>query len=111
MDSENKPVERKGISSLEDVKERILGKIGEPGRNKYEDELQIAILAELSSPIESEEDYEQRLITLDLLLDKNPPEGSTEYIQLDALSGEIEKYEAVHYPIPEPESGERPDKK
>lgn len=102
---------RKGISSLEDVKERILGKIGEPGRDKYEEEMQAVILAELSSPIETEEDYEKRLITLDLLLDKNPPEGSTEYFQLDALSREIEKYEAVHYPIPEAESGESPDKK
>lgn len=54
-------------------------------------------------PIISEQDYQHTLEMIDYLLDQNPQEGTEQYYQLDALSTLVEKYEAVHYPIPEPD--------
>ncbi len=54
-------------------------------------------------PIKNEVDYEEALRIIDETLDNNPEEGTDLYFTLDALSTLVEKYEAKHYPIPEPD--------
>jgi HTH-type transcriptional regulator/antitoxin HigA len=54
-------------------------------------------------PIVSEKDYQQTLEIIDSLLDKNPSENSYEFHVLDTLTTLVQKYEAVHYPVPDPD--------
>ncbi|AHM62327.1 transcriptional regulator [Flammeovirgaceae bacterium 311] len=55
------------------------------------------------TPIISEEDYQKTLEKIDSLLEKNPQQGTDEYYVLDALTTLVQKYEEVHYPVPDPD--------
>ena len=50
-----------------------------------------------STPIESEQEYEDKLGRIDQLMDarKDTPEG----VELDALVTLVETYEDIHYPM------------
>lgn len=55
------------------------------------------------TPIVNEQDYQRALNLIDEILDKNPKEGTALYNQLDAITTLVEKYERIHYPIPDPD--------
>lgn len=52
-------------------------------------------------PIRNEEDYETALEEIEELW--NSPDGTAEADRLDVLVMLVEAYEAVHYPIPDPD--------
>jgi len=52
-------------------------------------------------PIKTEQDYELALERVNILFDAKP--NSDEADELDILVTLIEKYETIHYPIPEPD--------
>ena len=52
-------------------------------------------------PIRSEADYEAALYEIENLIDSKP--GSPEGDRMDVLVTLVEAYEAIHYPIPEPD--------
>jgi HTH-type transcriptional regulator / antitoxin HigA len=53
------------------------------------------------NPIKSEKDYDLALQRAELIFDAKP--NSVEADELDILVTLIEKYEQIHYPIPEPD--------
>lgn len=53
-------------------------------------------------PIRNEEDYETALEEIEALWEATP--GTPEADHLDVLVMLVEAYEAVHYPIPDPDS-------
>jgi HTH-type transcriptional regulator/antitoxin HigA len=53
------------------------------------------------NPIKTEQDYELALKRVDLIFDAKP--NSTADDELNILVTLIEKYEQIHYPIPEPD--------
>jgi HTH-type transcriptional regulator / antitoxin HigA len=53
------------------------------------------------NPIKTELDYETALQRVNVLFDSKP--NTIEGDELDILVTLIEKYEAIHYPIPEPD--------
>jgi HTH-type transcriptional regulator / antitoxin HigA len=53
------------------------------------------------NPIKTEKDYDMALQRVDVIFDAKP--NSIEADELDILVTLIEKYEQVHYPIPEPD--------
>lgn len=53
------------------------------------------------NPIKTERDYDLALERVNEIFDANP--NSKEYDELDILVTLIEKYEKIHYPIPEPD--------
>ncbi|UTN05774.1 DNA-binding protein [Flavobacterium bizetiae] len=52
-------------------------------------------------PIKTEKDYESALERINILFDAKP--NTNEGDELDILVTLIEKYEQIHYPIPEPD--------
>lgn len=53
------------------------------------------------NPIKTELDYDLALERVNLIFDAAP--ATQEFDELDILVTLIEKYEAIHYPIPEPD--------
>jgi HTH-type transcriptional regulator/antitoxin HigA len=53
------------------------------------------------NPIKTEQDYDLALERVNLIFDAQPE--TQEFDELDILVTLIEKYEAIHYPIPAPE--------
>ena len=53
------------------------------------------------NPIKTENDYDLALKRVELIFDAKP--NSVEADELDVLVTLIEKYEQIHYPIPEPD--------
>jgi HTH-type transcriptional regulator / antitoxin HigA len=53
------------------------------------------------NPIKTEKDYDLALQRVDAIFDAKP--NSVEADELDILVTLIEKYEQIHYPIPEPD--------
>jgi HTH-type transcriptional regulator / antitoxin HigA len=53
------------------------------------------------NPIKTEKDYDMALQRVNVIFDAKP--NSVEADELDILVTLIEKYEQVHYPIPEPD--------
>jgi HTH-type transcriptional regulator/antitoxin HigA len=53
------------------------------------------------NPIKTEQDYDLALERVNLIFDAAP--ATQEFDELDILVTLIEKYEAIHYPIPAPE--------
>ncbi|PIF32609.1 hypothetical protein CLU81_3156 [Flavobacterium sp. 9] len=52
-------------------------------------------------PIKTEKDYDLALERVNVLFDAEP--NTVEAYELDILVTLIEKYEQIHYPIPEPD--------
>jgi len=53
--------------------------------------------------IKNNKDYESTLKEIDILMEIDPPEGSSKYDKLDLLSILVEKYEEEHFPIDSPD--------
>lgn len=53
-------------------------------------------------PIRTEKDYRAAMKRIDVLIARDPKEGTREYDELDIISTLIEAYENIHYPIEAP---------
>ena len=74
---------------------------GSDYRNKQTREYLRSSSQKMMNPIKTEKDYDMALQRAESIFDAKP--NSVEADELDILVTLIEKYEQIHYPIPEPD--------